>query len=66
MLFIKSLIKVCLQDYAKVNSDEEKMIRVFCIHVLGEKKIHGDNKIKEMKNGLFSVMGFFNKTLAQF
>jgi len=42
--------------FAKVNSDQEKMTGVFYVRDAGGQKIHGDDKIEEIKEGLLSVM----------
>ncbi|MBW2118732.1 MAG: hypothetical protein JRH09_12560, partial [Deltaproteobacteria bacterium] len=42
--------------FAKVNSDQEKMTGVFYVRDAEGQKIHGDDKIEEIKEGLLSVM----------
>ncbi len=42
--------------FAKVNRDEEKMNGVFYVRDSGGQKIHEDDRIEEIKEGLLSVM----------
>ncbi len=41
---------------AKLNSDQEKMTGVLYVRDSGGQKIHGDDKIKEIKEGLLSLI----------
>ena len=42
--------------FAKLNSDQEKMTGVLYVRDSGGQKVHGDDKIEEIKEGLLSLI----------